>query len=41
MQGKKTRPKVKDLGTKKNPKGGAVPTSGSLKDNRLQPTDQT
>ena len=41
MQGKKTTTKVKDLATKKNPKGGAVPPAGGLKDSKILTTDQT
>ena len=39
MQGKKTKTKVKDLSTKKNPKGGAAPPTGGLKGNKIATTD--
>ena len=38
MQGKKTKTKVKDLKTKKNPKGGAVPPTSTLKGSKIAPT---
>ena len=43
MQGKKTKTKVKDLNTKKNPKGGAggISTSGGLKGGKITAGDPT